>query len=427
MRLFGPMDLVIIPFMAIWSMAPIGGLIASLSKPITPESSFMQFFMTLFALIGLYMLVGRFVHEALRRRCRYFVVTSRRVIVISTLFPSSTQSMLLEEARNPEIANNSILFQSSDRFDRLNVDFALSDAKAKAQQRFAEWAPSFPAARAALFFDLKDPQEVVKIITDAVANLANINPRDPRNVASIEAHGENAKEALRKYEVDLEQIEEHEKDRLRKAHANIYIARTCGLAIGSMAALTMGSSAIYSYSTARLDSQASKAWPSVPGKISELEIRPHKAGGDYLSKFAIEFKVNGKAYQCEKYNFNVSHDWASDPLLAFARTHKVGDAVPVFYKPSDPSTSVIVNEGAPLESSLSMGVGFDFIGVAILLAIMARIILFAGKKFPDTEVKYGIGQVFYVSAFLSVWCTMFFGAMLAGMLGSVICQVFGIK
>lgn len=75
--LFSKADLLLVPFSLLWG----GGAITAMFQTIVRGDSFLAILLgILFALVGLYMIVGRFIHKIRRKRTTVYGLTNKRAI-----------------------------------------------------------------------------------------------------------------------------------------------------------------------------------------------------------------------------------------------------------------------------------------------------------------------------------------------------------
>jgi len=87
--LFRSKDFFQVPFAAVWLYFVVNDFI------MTEEGGFpnrIDPMLLLFVAVGLYMLIGRFIHEMIQRHYSYYAVTNQRVIVKSGIFSSQIHS-----------------------------------------------------------------------------------------------------------------------------------------------------------------------------------------------------------------------------------------------------------------------------------------------------------------------------------------------
>ena len=90
-------------------------------------------------------------------------------------------------------------------------------------------------------------------------------------------------------------------------------------------------------------------WPSVPGKVLSRKVTSTSAGGarvmssDYLVSFRYQYSVNGRDYIGKRYNiYGINKKFGlQKDAIKFHGDFPKGKAVDVFYKPSDPSYTII--------------------------------------------------------------------------------------
>lgn len=91
-------DLFLIPFALIWVVTAVATIAIPLANEKAPVDPVSYPFFTLFLLIGLYLLIGRFfVDRAARRRTRYYL-TSRRAVIENGLLRATRRSVNLAAA-----------------------------------------------------------------------------------------------------------------------------------------------------------------------------------------------------------------------------------------------------------------------------------------------------------------------------------------
>jgi hypothetical protein len=80
-RLFTRADLFLVPFTLVWAWFSIGFFVQELDR--SPPDPMTRVIAPLFALVGLYALVGRFLYLRYRKRRTCYVVTDARVLVLT--------------------------------------------------------------------------------------------------------------------------------------------------------------------------------------------------------------------------------------------------------------------------------------------------------------------------------------------------------
>lgn len=84
-------DAILIPFSLFWSGFAFTWEIIVLRQGIT----FMALFGVPFVLVGIYLLIGRFFFDAIRRKHTSYALTQKRIIIKSGIFNKTNQSILL--------------------------------------------------------------------------------------------------------------------------------------------------------------------------------------------------------------------------------------------------------------------------------------------------------------------------------------------
>jgi hypothetical protein len=86
-RLFTRGDLFLVPFTLVWAWFSIGFFVQELDR--SPPDPMTRVIAPLFAVVGLYALVGRFLYMRYRKRRTCYAVTDRRVLVLAETFRRS--------------------------------------------------------------------------------------------------------------------------------------------------------------------------------------------------------------------------------------------------------------------------------------------------------------------------------------------------
>lgn len=416
MRLFTPMDILITGFLCLWTYMPIMCLVSYWSKPQTTSDCFFPFYISLFALIGLYMCVGRFIHEFILRKTRFFILTNKRVIALSTFWFGGHRWLDLDRAKDAPFSSRgtvSTLFFNQNELDARTL-----------QLMGMGIAPTlYSLGPAFAFYDIKEGKQLQERIAEAAHDLQNRHSELKKKTDMTEAE----QDELIREEERQHSLEDAQKDHNQKQHRKAYIANSLAMAIGGMCALTFGTSSLSAYSEGMADYTASATWPTVQGKIAELKLYKHKDGTEDVRDLVIAYNVNGVEYKCEDYSFVGWRQDEENPAYKLAKEHKVGDPVNILYKPSNPKSSVMSRSWKPSKGMLYMGAGFDAVGVMIFLLILARLAFLGKIRFPEASPKLSIGGSVYRYAFFSVWCTMFFGAILSVPIGMIACAILGIR
>lgn len=102
--MFRPSDALMIPFSLLW-----GGFAIFWESMAIIEGAPLLFVLwgILFVLVGLYLIVGRFIVDAMRRKRTYYALTSERVIVVSGLLRRSVRTLSLKALSDISVSVNS--------------------------------------------------------------------------------------------------------------------------------------------------------------------------------------------------------------------------------------------------------------------------------------------------------------------------------
>jgi len=87
-------DIFLIPFSLLWSGGVFAGLWSALNEPNTPIVVLTM--LTLFAVMGVHILIGRFFYDAWRRSRTYYGLTEQRVIIVSGATGRKAKSLNLK-------------------------------------------------------------------------------------------------------------------------------------------------------------------------------------------------------------------------------------------------------------------------------------------------------------------------------------------
>jgi hypothetical protein len=146
-------DLGLIPFSLMW-----GGFAIFWNATVWTTGA--PWFFTLwgipFLVIGLYIIAGRFVHDAMARRRQYYAVTDRRVLFLQTLFGPRFQSI--------EIGHLPMLELEESRGGRgtISFDSAYDMSLFGRRRSWGLWVPAL--AGASQFFSIDQPRNVYEMI-----------------------------------------------------------------------------------------------------------------------------------------------------------------------------------------------------------------------------------------------------------------------
>ncbi len=435
-KLFSLLDLFLIPFTCIWTSMPLLGSIKGWTKFLMHKKGddlFMLLWLSMFALFGLYITVGRFIHEYLRRRACYFIVTNERVVVLSKIWPEVIRSWSLGQLKN-------IVVVRADKkskvgtiyFEQMSINEQLKPVASKATND-----PTASDFKELIFYDLSDLEAAIAAIkqvckpdqlqieeTDSIGVIALVKrfyklaSKDKQKPVS-EGPSYQLIEGEQYTPNIISNLPKKEADQLILAHKRIYIGRSLGMLAGFVCAIVFGFNALNVYAERNQAVLSSQAWPNAQGTIEKLEIITGK-GSPYLRNFKIFFAVNGKNYTCDKYSYDDFSDRLKDAQYKFALAHKKGDLVNVFYDPQDPERNVLTRTTTISHNQEDMGKLFIGIGLFILAIVVLRLITFRLKTFEAKPLKAtSLGGEVFRSAFLSVWACMFFGGILSMSAGPI--------
>jgi len=151
-------DALLVPFSLVWGGFAIFWNAMVWLTPFHASASggsgwFMRLWGLPFLAIGLYMIAGRFFHDALLRRKLFYAVTDRRIIVLRGRKVSSR-----------EIARLPRLELSEHRDGTGTLDFEASPNLRGGGKNFSGWLPALGTS--AQFFRIRDPQKVYQLIRD---------------------------------------------------------------------------------------------------------------------------------------------------------------------------------------------------------------------------------------------------------------------
>jgi hypothetical protein len=121
--LFRSKDFIQVPFAAGWLYFMVSDLI------MLEEGGFpnrIHPMLLLFVVVGLYMLIGRFIHEMIQRHYSYYAVTNQRVMVKSGIFSSQIQSTSLNSVASIQLiekrsGQGSLTFETVGNLARISL------------------------------------------------------------------------------------------------------------------------------------------------------------------------------------------------------------------------------------------------------------------------------------------------------------------
>jgi hypothetical protein len=438
-KLFSWADLLVIPFGLTWAYFPVTvtlrmwGDFASGRKG---SDLFMLVFFSMFACLGIYISAGRFLHEYLLRKTRYFLITDRRVIVLSNFWPSTVRSQELKQLQTVFVVRqNEGAKAGTICFERIAFGGQITRSTAVAPLTYSSLAKL-------IFYDLDnlvEPLAVIKehcrqIDIEEINALSSAVGRKMISLADFQVRGKQGMNDLAMAEAltrsgglpEMGKVSEaddslskEEKDELVRLQRRFYVARSIGILAGAIAALLAGHNLLGSYAIRSAEAEASQHWTSTRGQIANLTISRSK-GAPYLRNFKVYFTVDGKQYKCQRYSFADDNPEAKAEKYAFATAHKHGDDVAVFYDPNDASRNVINRSIEVSKMQQIMGAGFQAIGLVVMAFVALRLAIASGKKFEAKPVRsQSMAADIFLAGFLSIWCCMFFGGFLSLLIGTI--------
>jgi hypothetical protein len=87
------MDAFAIPFALVWTSIPVFGAWSALTGPKSNPAAVLP--VLLFIVIGLYMLIGRFLVDAAQRRRTFYALTNERILIVSGIWSRGVRSLAL--------------------------------------------------------------------------------------------------------------------------------------------------------------------------------------------------------------------------------------------------------------------------------------------------------------------------------------------
>ncbi len=430
-RLLSWLDLLIVPFTCLWASMPLreafrGWTNFAMHKK--GEDLFMLLWISMFAAVGLYITIGRFIHQYFRLKTLYYIITNERVIVLSKLWPPTLRSIelnalanisVIREAKN--VKAGTIFFENTS----INSQVKMNASAAPAFLNFS----NIP-----VFYDLTDVDRALAVLK-AKCKEGQLLINEIKSQSLLESYKQlsqlNIKEMQRMQKLDggselieteklaagvISYLSQDQQEKLIATHKRLYIGRSIGMLAGVLCAVVFGYNALQTSAVRGHLALESKNWPEAQGKIEKLEIIRSK-GAPYLRSFKIAFVANGKNYSCDKYSYADYSEGSEREQYKFATAHKIGDKIDVFYDPKDPENSVLDNSAVISPQQEDMGKFFIGIGILLFSIIVLRLVLFKLKTFEPKLLKSeSLAGVIFTAAFLSVWACMFFGGMLSSII-----------
>ncbi|MBD2199943.1 MULTISPECIES: DUF3592 domain-containing protein [Calothrix] len=118
--------------------------------------------------------------------------------------------------------------------------------------------------------------------------------------------------------------------------------------------------------------KSSETWPQVSGQIMESSVTSSKGSGSqrtYRAAVRYRFRVKDKAYIGDRITYKGNDSGGSSVAEALVKRYPQGKLVTVYYKPDNPSQSVL-EPGLTLDAFWVPGIGFLFFGVGCVMAVM---------------------------------------------------------
>lgn len=103
---FSSYDILLIPFSIVWTSVPAFMLYSILSnyRMANGISIFFVSFVSVFLLIGLYLLAGRFLLDIYRRKHTRYVVTNRRILILGGIRKNKVKSIDIRNCSSIELS-----------------------------------------------------------------------------------------------------------------------------------------------------------------------------------------------------------------------------------------------------------------------------------------------------------------------------------
>src|SRR4051794_35043330 len=92
---FAPQDAFAVPFAAFWLLIVLAIFLVTLTGQATNVDPLTYVILPIFLLVGLYMLVGRFLVDRMARRRTHYYLTDKRALIESGLVRASRRSVSL--------------------------------------------------------------------------------------------------------------------------------------------------------------------------------------------------------------------------------------------------------------------------------------------------------------------------------------------
>lgn len=151
--LFTVADIFLIPFSIFWS-----GFVLIFVAVISKVGWFGVLFILPFVLLGVYFLVGRFIYKIWKRKNTFYAVTTRRVLILTTLFTRSLQAVFIDTI--PTV-------HKSARFGRGTITFGNRNFWSSLYANTGMGIFGWPYGKESpTFYDIKDVNKVFDLVND---------------------------------------------------------------------------------------------------------------------------------------------------------------------------------------------------------------------------------------------------------------------
>jgi hypothetical protein len=118
------------------------------------------------------------------------------------------------------------------------------------------------------------------------------------------------------------------------------------------------------------NARASAAWPTTQGQITASEIehsRDSEGDDSYTPRVTYTYQVNGLSYESYMIKYGETSYGNEGTALEILSRYPVGQAVNVYYDPTNPDRAVL-EPGVSGGSYILLGIGVLFVGVSLVPA-----------------------------------------------------------
>jgi hypothetical protein len=133
----------------------------------------------------------------------------------------------------------------------------------------------------------------------------------------------------------------------------------------------------------RKKSNASMAWPSTAGQISEASVRQNSSTDEdghvnftYSPVVEYDFTVNGQAFKGRRINYGVTASPSREAAQKEVDRFPVGMQVTVFYNPEKPGEAVL--EKKVVTSKVGLILGSVFMALTLCTCCISMVMVFRG-------------------------------------------------